>query len=266
MVSMHRTIISITAASFSLLSAQQPSNNPVSFPSTEGLRPSTSAEATAPQRTLTLEQRGDIYMARKMFREAIDTYIAAKPETAVLANKLGIAYHQTLDLERAKKYYERAIKMDGKYAEAVNNLGTIQYAQKRYGRAVSLYNRALKLSPESASIYSNLGTAEFGRKRYKQAVAAYEKALILDPDVFERRNSHGVLLQERSVDERAKFHYYMAKTYAKAGATERALLYIRKALEEGFKERDKFREEPEFATLQTMPEFEQLMTLQPRVL
>jgi hypothetical protein len=51
--------------------------------------------------------------------------------------------------------------------------------------------------------------------------------------VFEHRNSHGVLLQERSVEEKAKFHYYMAKTYAKAGMHDRALLYIRKALEEG---------------------------------
>jgi hypothetical protein len=47
---------------------------------------------------------------------------------------------------------------------------------------------------------------------------------------------------------------------------ERALLYIRKALEEGFKDRAKFKEEPEFATLQELPEFQQLMTLEPRVL
>jgi hypothetical protein len=47
---------------------------------------------------------------------------------------------------------------------------------------------------------------------------------------------------------------------------ERALLYIRKALEEGFKDRTKFREEPEFAQLQELPEFLALMALEPRVL
>jgi len=97
-------------------------------------------------------------------------------------------------------------------------------------------------------------------------MVAYEKALELDPEVFEHRSSHGVLLQERSVEERAKFHFYLAKTYAKAGQTERALLYIRKAIEEGFKEREKFTGDPEFATLQELPEFQQLMALQPRVL
>jgi len=45
------------------------------------------------------------------------------------------------------------------------------------------------------------------------------------------------LLQEHSVEERAKFHFYLAKTYAKAGNTDRALAYMRKCLEEGFKEK-----------------------------
>ncbi len=66
--------------------------------------------------------------------------------------------------------------------------------------------------------------------------------------------------------ERAKFHYYLAKTYAKAGANDRALQYIRKALEEGFKERKKFVEDPEFAALQQLPEFKELLASNPRVL
>ncbi|HEX9106321.1 MAG TPA: tetratricopeptide repeat protein, partial [Longimicrobiales bacterium] len=87
-----------------------------------------------------------------------------------------------------------------------------------------------------------------------------------DPEVFEHRNNYGVLLQERSVQERAKFHYYLAKTYAKAGMNDRALQYLRKALEEGFKEREKIPEEPDFAALKDNPEFQQLLTSEPRVL
>jgi len=74
------------------------------------------------------------------------------------------------------------------------------------------------------------------------------------------------VLQERSVEDRAKFHYYLAKTYAKAGQNERALMYIRKSLEEGFKERKKFEEDPEFAGLRELPEFKQLLAMEPRVL
>src|SRR5947208_1552725 len=153
-------------------------------------------ENTAPVRKdISPEMRGDILMARKMYRQAVDAYSEA-PTSAVTMNKVGIAYHQMLELETARKYYERSIKLDGKYAEAINNLGTIYYAKKSFRRAVNQYKKALKLNPESASIYSNLGTAYFARKNYDDAMKAYEKALALDPEVFEHRNSAGVLLQE----------------------------------------------------------------------
>lgn len=215
---------------------------------------------------LTSEARADIFMARKMYREAAETYLQAKPLTHITLNKVGIAYHQMGDLDTAKKYYERSIKADPQYPEAINNLGTILYAKKSYRRAVSTYKRAIKLSPDSASMYSNLGTAHFARRAYKEATVCYEKALSLDPEVFEHRGTQGVLLQERSVTERAKFHYYLAKTYAKAGREDLALLYIRKSLEEGFKERQKYMEDSEFAQLRKNPEFAELMKLEPRVL
>jgi tetratricopeptide (TPR) repeat protein len=226
----------------------------------------TAASPTNSPGQLSLEMRGDILMARKMYREAADVYAEGAQNSAVLANKLGIAYHQMLAFDQAKKNYERAIHLKPDYAEAINNLGTVYYAKKQYRRSVSYYRRALKITPNSASIYSNLGTAQFSRKKYKEAFDAYQTALSLDPEVFEHRNTQGVLLQERTVEERAKFHYYLAKTYAKAGNTERALLYVRKALEEGFKERDKFHQDPEFAKMQDMQEFKDLMALEPRVL
>ncbi len=226
-------------------------------------RPVVPQPAAAP---LSPEDRGDIYMARKMYREAIEMYLSVKPPTAVVYNKVGIAYHQATDLETARKYYEKSLKLNKAYAEAINNLGTIHYAQKSYRRSISYYKKALKFSPNSASIHSNLGTAYFARKDYKRATQEYELALQLDPEVFEHRSTQGVLLQERTVEERAKFHYYLAKTYAKAGRTELALQYIRKSLEEGFKERKKYMEDAEFEPLRKLPEFEALMKLEPRVL
>jgi tetratricopeptide (TPR) repeat protein len=219
-----------------------------------------------PKPVVSEEMRGDIAMARKEYRQAIDHYRAIAPESHISLNKLGIAYHQLLDMGQAKRHYERAVKAKPDYAEAINNIGTVYYAAKSYRRAVSWYNRALEHAPRSASIYSNLGTAWFARKNYEKASECYQKALELDPEVFEHRSTNGVLLQERSVHERAKFHFYLSKTYAKAGHAERALLYMRKALEEGFKERHKFVEEPEFAQLQQVPEFQELLKLEPRVL
>jgi len=257
--------LTLAVAAFGLYSTAQTAAQ--SFSDTRASIPNAQPQRQAPNRTaLTPEMRGDIFMARKMYREAIEVYNEGPKDSAVLINKTGIAYHQLLELEQARRLYNRASKLDPKYSEAINNLGTVYYARKQYRKAVSQYNKALKLAPASASIYSNLGTGQFARKKYNEAMDAYQKALELDPDVFEHRSTQGVLLQERNVQERAKFHYYMAKTYAKAGAVERALLYMRKALEEGFKEREKLREEPEFAKLQELDEFKELLSLAPRVL
>ena len=219
-----------------------------------------------PKPALSPEMRGDIFMARKMYREAIDAFGEGPDKDPVIKNKTGIAYHQLLQLDNARKYYDQAVRLKSDYAEAVNNLGTVYYARKSYRRAITFYRRALRLQPESASIYSNLGTALFARKQYAEATEAFQTALRLDPDVFEHHSSYGVLLQERSVEERAKFHYYVAKMYAKGGRNELAMQYLRKALEEGFKERRKLNEDPEFAALRELPEFKELLVLEPRVL
>ncbi len=145
-------------------------------------------------------------------------------------------------------------------------MGTVYYAQKKYRSAINRYRAALKIKPDAASYYSNLGTAYFARKEYKKAALSYQTAVKLDPDIFENHSTFGTTLQERSVAEFAKFHYYLARTYAKAGQNDRALLYIRKALEEGFRDRKLFMEEPEFEALRTTQEFKELMILEPRVL
>jgi tetratricopeptide (TPR) repeat protein len=230
-----------------------------------------SSRTVAPQAAekptaLSPEQRGDIFMARKMYREAIEAFAEGGMKDPILRNKTGIAYHQLLQLDKAQKCYEQAIKLRPDYHEAVNNLGTIFYAKKSYRRAISQYRRALKLAPEQASVHSNLGTAYFARNQIEIALKEFRTALELDPDVFEHHSSYGVMLQERSVADRAKFHYSMATLYASQGRADLAIQYLRKALEEGFKERKKLTEEPAFAALRELPEFKQLLTLEPRVL
>ena len=208
------------------------------------------------------ERRADIFMARKMYREAGDAYreaIRNDPQSAKLINKLGISYHQLLLLSHARKEYERAWKLDNSYSQALNNLGTVHHAQGNYKRAIRTYKKALATSPYSASIYSNLGTSYFARRKYKDASAAYLKALELDPDVFETRGTFGTLLQERSVADRAKYYYFMAKAYAGVEMWDRAILYLRKALEEGHGSIKKVANDQAFDAMHELPEFQRLV-------
>ena len=233
--------------------------------------------------TLTLEERGDLYMARKMYREAIDTYndglkalprsrgkeaeVDGKPAPqAVLWDKIGIAYHQLGDMNNARKAYERAIRFDKKYADAINNVGTVFYAEKKYRTAISRYEKALRYAPDSASIWSNLGTAWYARGKFELMTQAYTKALQLDPDVFEKHSAVGTRMQDRGVADKARYHFEMARMYASTGKNELALQYLRKALEEGYKEKDKLDQVKEFSALRETQAYKDLMILEPRVL
>jgi len=219
--------------------------------------------AVRPQ--LTPEQRGDIFMARKMYREAIETY-RESPETALTMNKIGIAYHQLAELNMAARCYQRAIKLDPKFSQAINNLGTIYYSRQSYRRAIGQYKKVLRMTPDSASTLANLGSAYLARKQYELASENYQKALAIDPGIFEHHNGVGTTVRDQAVGDRPMFFFYLARSYAKAGMRDQALSYIRKSLEEGFKERKKFISDPEFAGLQKDPEFQKIMESEPKVL
>ena len=229
------------------------------------------ASGARPAATLTPEMRGDIFMARKMYREAIDIYQASSSRNPVLWNKTGIAYNQLPNqLDQARKAYQQAIKLKPDYAEAINNLGTVYYATKSYRRAISYYQKAIALAPDdprSASFYLNLGIAFFARKQYEQCAEANQMALKLDPGSLRaaRQLWHDPRRTATSASA-PSITTIMAKMYAKAGRNDLALQYLRKALEEGFKEKDKLKKDPEFAGMRDTPEFKELLASEPRVL
>ncbi len=208
--------------------------------------------------TVTSEESGDILVARGQYAAAIRVYREGASDTAVYWNKLGIAYHHLFAITEAKRDYQRALQLNPKYAEAMNNLGTIFYAQKDYKHAERMYNRSLKLTPNSAVAYSNLGTAYIAQRKYKKGVQAYERAFGLDPKVFDP-NYGGKVEENGPAHEMGKLNFYLAETYAKAGMKEQALLYLRRALAEGFDDRKKIMADKELATLRETPEFHLLM-------
>ncbi len=218
------------------------------------------------EQTRRLELQADVMMARKRYHQASEFYqqvLKLDPYNAPVANKLGIAYHQLQDLEKARRWYDQAAKIDNNYAEAWNNLGTVYYHRKDYKKAIRYYQRALEVRPESAHIHSNLGTAYFARKQYEEAVQEYRLALLIDPTIFEQRSPFGVLVHERSVEDLARFHFVLAKSFATIGDVERCLAYLRRALEEGFKEIERLYTEPEFLLIREDIRFQELLAKKP---
>lgn len=208
---------------------------------------------------VTPELQGDLLSARQKYVEAIAAYQKASQDSATVANKMGVAYHHMFDYADAKRCYERAIKLNSHYPEAYNNLGAVYHAQKDYKQAVRYYKKAIKLDPKSPMFFSNLGTAYFFDGKVKKGAAAYATALSLDRNVFDI-NAPSRVEEASSTKELATVNYFLARTYAQAGMKDRALLYLKKAIDEGFSDRKKLMDDKEFASLHDMPEFQQLVS------
>lgn len=210
-----------------------------------------------------IENRGDLYMVRKYYPEAVETYkklVAMEPRNALYHNKLGIAYHQLQDFNSAKKAYRRALQLNSSYGQALNNLAAVEYSQKNYRTAILSYLQALRLSPGDAVIYSNLGTAYFAYEKYEYAMASYRYALLLDPTIFQRSGRMGSIVQQREEKNVGAFNFYLAKVYAEMGKTEETLLYLQKAWEEGFPDMLQVLKDKVFDFLAQDPRFLELVS------
>jgi tetratricopeptide (TPR) repeat protein len=216
---------------------------------------------------LSEEQMGDLYMVRKQFPEAAGIYKKLSdqnPRNPIYLNKLGIALHQQAALTIALKYYERAVKVDPKYADAENNVGTIWYQRKKYEKAIKAYQKAITMRSDMAVLYSNLGYAYFGDKKIEQAISAFRQALAIDPQLFEHNGARGgSVLQDRSVENRGQFDYMLAKSFAQAGDIERCLHYLRKAKDEGYKDFSGVKKDPAFAAAMKDPAMQEILTPKP---
>jgi tetratricopeptide (TPR) repeat protein len=216
-------------------------------------------EATAAD----LEARADQLRAVKLYLDALDYYRAAmgkRPNSATLLNKVGITELMMQRYREAKKSFDQSIKYDRKFADAYNNRGVVYYEEGKYGAAAKDYRRAIAIDSTSASFYSNLGAALFAKKEFEPAVLAYERAMAIDPDVFERTSRGGVQAQLPSPGDRAYYDFRVAKLYAKMGYSDRSLEYLKKAMEEGYKDFNNVYKDVEFAELRKDKRFTELVT------
>ena len=195
------------------------------------------------------EEKARIQMAEKRYDAAIQTYeelAKNEPKNPVYPNMIGIAYLNLSNYNQAKKYFIRASKVDRKYSSAVNNLGMVYYHQKDFKRAIREYQRAAAIDPDLAGTHANLGFAYYNTNKYPEAAVEFQKALELDPRIFERNDRVGTMVQDRSVSNHGLFFFTMARVYAQKNDAPHCAEYLRKSLDEGYKDVSKAITDPAF--------------------
>ena len=219
------------------------------------------AAVTLPVIQATPEQVGDALMAHQRYQAAIAAYSNAPKDSATVWNKMGIANQMMFNLDGAEHCYKASLKLNPNDPNVLNNMGTVYDGLKTYALAEHMYRKALKLEPGSALIEKNLGTTLLAQHKYKKGWAEYQAALKIDPTIFNRHDSPQVE-NVASLEGRGAMNYYMAKGCVKAGMNDRAIEYLRMALNEGFTNAKKINADTEFSRLHGLPAFQQLLASQ----
>jgi len=211
-------------------------------------------------RAITLEERADIFMARKNYGDAEDYYYRALKQTsfknAEIWDKLGIAYQVDNKFHSARKAFTNATRINKDYADAWNNIGTVYYMEKKYGRSVKYYQHAIELKGDNASFHVNLGTSYYHLKKFDLAVEEYRTALGIDPKIMSIQSAVGTVVHTSGED--VEFYFFMAKAFASIGDAEDAVRYLRRALEDGFNDWKRINEDPDFQKVSQHPAFVEL--------
>lgn len=221
-----------------------------------------SAAQLSPKEREELQAR--IYMARKEYHEAEQLYIrlaSEYPRDPNYPNSVGIAKQQQDDLKGAALYYERATKIDKKFATGYSNLGTTFYAEKQYGKAIRQYQKAISVQPQVAGYYTNLGYAYFAQKRFPQAYAAFQKAMAIDPNIFQQNDRNGSVMTYQAVTDRGLFDFMLAKSYGQKADAMNCAVYLRKAHDEGYKPNEKDLADKSFDAVRMDPDVKSLLDL-----
>ena len=237
-------------------------------------RPPSSAQAAqAAERSAALaaqreadETLARTYMATKRYKEAGDLYeklAKANPRDPSYLNLTGIAYMQRGDLRGARRWFDRATKLAPRFADAYNTLGATWYTEKNFKRALEYYRRAVALQPGVAGYHTNVGYAYFSLKMTVEAEEAFRRALLMDPHIFQQNDRTGSVLQDRSVSDRGLFAFTMARSFAGTGDADSCATYLRRALDEGYKDIANVHTDPTFAGVLADPDVQSVLSLIP---
>lgn len=144
------------------------------------------------------------YLLAKLFVETgkyEDAVTYAKKEIELNPNLeygyfiLGEAYRLMKNYKETRKYFEKAIAVNGRYVDALMGLGWLKMSQRFFEEARELYSRALKQDESNPIIHRQLGFIYRAVGQSKLAIESFQVYLNLKPNASDRREIE-ILIQQ----------------------------------------------------------------------
>ncbi len=143
-------------------------------------------------------------------------------EDGYLQNNLGQAYRLLGDFKRAKTAFDKAAKLQTKFADPLNYLGLLQRKQGNLEQAEKSFVAAISRRQGYAEAHFNLGAVLQDQGRFEEARAQYQHALQAKPNHVQALNNLGTVLDDLGE------HAAAEKTYRQGleAAPETPELYV----------------------------------------
>jgi tetratricopeptide (TPR) repeat protein len=128
-------------------------------------------------------EAGDLFASEQFFKMTI----AVSPKLAAAYKGLGDVYLKKDDNERSRRYYLKALDLDGEDIAVLNGLGTTCVRQGHFKEGINYYVMALKLDARNPKVKFNLGHAYEKLGEFDQALHYLYAALVDDPSLSKAR-------------------------------------------------------------------------------
>jgi superkiller protein 3 len=180
-------------------------------------------------------------MNLKKYEEALQCFKRNEKQFASTYFNLGLTLFKMHLHKEALTYFKKALEITPDDPEYLDLLGQTYDTLGNYKAAEKYLRRSLELDPQYAYSYYDLGNLFLKLKdKRKEARRLLERAIELAPDM-----------------EQA--YYCLACYYALTGKKTKALEYLGKALEKGFRDRDWIEADHDVDSLKGDPRFGKLM-------
>ncbi|MEO7673200.1 MAG: TonB family protein [Pyrinomonadaceae bacterium] len=100
---------------------------------------------------------------------------------AEVINYLGLAYQNALDDKKARKMFEKAVKLQPGNSVYRANLAYVYLLARQLNKSQQQAEKALQLDPSNVSAYFVIGTADLWEGKPDEAMATAEKMMNIDP-------------------------------------------------------------------------------------
>ena len=222
---------------------------------------------------------GNIMLLRGETEGSIQEYskaLTADPMNAETLNNLGVAYVRKGHLRNAIKCFQQAIHIRPDYKDALENFVRAGRARKSMENEAVELLRLIEIQPRNQTLYIRLGNLFLQHGELDKAQKEYKKALSIDTGNLVAMKGLAVAYSQKHEYEQAlttlrnmikiqpenhDVHYNIACVYARQGLQEKALLWLRSAVENGFRNIQMLKNDPDLAIVRETEEYKRIVRL-----